>query len=264
MKKVIPSISLVGAGPGDPDLITVKGHKALASADVVLYDALASDELLNIAPDHAVKIYVGKRANNHRYAQDEINLLIVQMAYQYGHVVRLKGGDPFVFGRGHEELEYAKSFDIPVMVIPGISSSIAVPELQHVPLTRRGVNESFWVITGTTSSGAISNDIELAAQSSATVVILMGMRKLHEIMDTFRVHGKSDTAAMVIRNGSRQDEECFLGKVDNIADQVTAACKGQPGIIVVGEVVELHPKFMNWNASKLVAVRSQSKKQLRY
>jgi len=251
MNKIIPRISLVGAGPGDPDLITVKGLKALASADVVLYDALASDELLREAPKDAVKIYVGKRANNHRYAQDEINLLIVQMAYQYGHVVRLKGGDPFIFGRGHEELEYAKTFDIPVVVIPGISSSIAVPELQHVPLTRRGVNESFWVITGTTTSGSMSKDIELAAQSSATVVILMGMRKLEEIMETFKANGKSDTAAMVIRNGSRADEKAFIGTVDNISNRVNAACQGQPGIIVVGDVVELHPRFAAWNKNRI-------------
>lgn len=255
-----PRISLVGAGPGDPDLITVKGLKAIQSADVILYDALVTEEILVHAPADAIKVYVGKRANNHKYPQEEINLMIVQMAYNHGHVVRLKGGDPFIFGRGHEELDYARSFDIPVIVIPGISSCIAVPELQHVPLTRRGVNESFWVITGTTSSGKISDDIALAAQSSATVVILMGMRKLEEITSTFQSYGKGDTAAMVIRNGSRPDEKHFVGTVDNITNKVNAACQGEPGIIVIGDVVELHPDF----GSKLIAkdlrlaVRSRS------
>ena len=241
MKTIIPRISLVGAGPGDPDLLTIKGLKAIQSADVILYDALVTKEILDHAPNRAKKIYVGKRANNHRYSQDEINLMMVQLAYNHGHVVRLKGGDPFIFGRGHEELEYAQSFDIPVVVVPGISSCISVPELQHVPLTKRGVNESFWVITGTTSSGAISKDIELAAQSSATVVILMGMRKINEIMETFAAHGKSKTAALVVRNGSRADENHFTGTVDTIANKVNAACSGQPGIIVIGDVVELHP-----------------------
>ncbi|MBT8218328.1 MAG: uroporphyrinogen-III C-methyltransferase [Bacteroidia bacterium] len=241
MKTIIPRISLVGAGPGDPDLITVKGLKAIHSADVVLYDALVTDEIINEAPEQALKIYVGKRFNNHRYSQDEINLLIVQMAFSHGHVVRLKGGDPFIFGRGHEELEYARSFDIPVAVIPGISSSIAVPELQHVPLTRRGVNESFWVITGTTSSGAISADMELAAQSSATIVILMGMRKIEAIASTFSKYGKSQTAALVIQNGSRDNERHVIGKVSDIAEKVSDEGLGAPGIIVIGNVVELHP-----------------------
>jgi len=245
MKTITPKISLVGAGPGDPDLITVKGLKAIQTADVILYDALVSEEILVHAPADALKVYVGKRANNHRYPQNEINLMIVQMAYNHGHIVRLKGGDPFIFGRGHEELDYARSFDIPVTIVPGISSCIAVPELQEVPLTRRGVNESFWVITGTTSSGKISEDIELAAQSSATVVILMGMKKLNEITSLFKKHGKADTAAMVIRNGSRKDEVHYTGTVSNITEKVQAACTGQPGIIVIGDVVELHPDLMN-------------------
>ena len=259
MKTITPKITLVGAGPGDPDLITVKGLKAIQSADVILYDALVTEEILIHAPAHALKVYVGKRANNHRYPQDEINLMIVQMAYNHGHIVRLKGGDPFIFGRGHEELEYARSFNIPVTIVPGISSCIAVPELQEVPLTRRGVNESFWVITGTTSSGKISDDIELAAQSSATVVILMGMRKIVEITDLFKKYGKADTAAMVIRNGSRPDEKHYTGTVDNIADKVNAECTGQPGIIVIGDVVELHPDMMEQVHSELSIVNSKIK-----
>lgn len=242
MNRIIkPKVSLVGAGPGDIDLITVKGLKALQTADVILYDALANEELLEEAPSHALKVYVGKRANKHRYSQKEINLMLAQYAFSHGHVVRLKGGDPFVFGRGHEELQFINSFDIEVNVVPGISSSIAVAEMQHVPLTRRGLNESFWVLTGTTKSGKLSKDIALAAQSSATVVILMGMKKMEEIMEIFKENHKSETAVMVIQNGTRENEKYVLGHVEDIVAKAKAENVGTPGIIVIGEVVNLHP-----------------------
>jgi len=244
MKNTIqPKITLVGAGPGDPELITIKGLKALQSADVILYDALVNPLLLEEAPENALRIYVGKRVNNHLYSQEEINLLMVQSAYSHGHVVRLKGGDSFVFGRGHEELSFASAFDIEVSVVPGISSCTAVPELQQVPLTRRGVNESFWVMTATTSSGELSKDVKVAATSSATVVILMGMRKLAEIMKVFEVNGKTDTPVMVIQNGSRADENYALGTVKTIAEKVIEKKLNPPGIIVIGEVVKLHPEL---------------------
>ncbi len=237
-----PKITLVGAGPGDPELITVKGLKALQSADVVLYDALSNPALLAEAPKAAEKIYVGKRANNHRYKQEEINLMLVQYAYSHGHVVRLKGGDPFIFGRGHEELAYIDNFGIETAIVPGISSCYAVPELQQVPLTRRGINESFWVITGTTSSGKISKDIALAAQSSATVVILMGMKKLPEITRLFTDADKANMPVMIIQNGSMPNEQMVLGTIDTIEEVVKREGLGAPAIIVIGEVVELHPE----------------------
>ena len=239
-----PKITLVGAGPGDPELITVKGLKALQTADVVLYDALSNPALLAEAPVNALKIYVGKRANKHRYKQEEINLMLVQYAFSNGHVVRLKGGDPFIFGRGHEELEYAEAFGIETQIVPGISSSIAVSELQGVPLTRRGINESFWVITGTTSSGKISKDIALAAQSSATVVILMGMRKLAEITQVFKKHGKGTTPVMIVQNGSLPTEQMVHGTVSSISKTVQQQGIGAPAIIVIGKVVDLLPERM--------------------
>lgn len=236
-------ITLVGAGPGDPELITLKGLKALQQADVVLYDALVNEEMLEFAPKEALKIYVGKRVNSHRYKQEEINLMLVQYAFSHGHVVRLKGGDPFVFGRGHEEMTYAMAFGIPTFVVPGISSCIAVAELQGVPVTRRGLNESFWVLTGTTRSGQLSNDVSIAAQSSATAVILMGMRKIRQITEVFAAHGKANTPVMVIQNGSLPEERRLLGTVSDIADQVEQEGLGAPGIIVIGEVVSLHPEM---------------------
>ncbi|MGB0524329.1 MAG: uroporphyrinogen-III C-methyltransferase [Flammeovirgaceae bacterium] len=236
-----PKISLVGAGPGDLDLITVKGLQAIQQADVILYDALVNIELLNYAKPEVTCIFVGKRAGNHAYPQNEINKMLVEYAFSHGHVVRLKGGDPFVFGRGYEELEYAEAFGIEVSIVPGISSSTSLPALQRVPLTMRGINESFWVLTATTRNGQLSKDISLAAQSTATVIILMGMRKLPQIVAEFSKYDKADTPVMIIQNGSTPDEKLGIGKVNNITEVVKDKGLSSPAIIVIGEVVSLHP-----------------------
>ncbi|TDE31158.1 uroporphyrinogen-III C-methyltransferase [Flavobacterium ranwuense] len=235
--KVEPFVTLVGAGPGDPDLLTIKGAKALAEAQVVLYDALANEEILTYAPKKSIKIFVGKRKGCHEYSQDQINRLIVDNALTYGNVVRLKGGDPFIFGRGSEEIEYVESFGIPTFVIPGISSSIAVPAYQGISLTKRGVSESFWVITGTTSARKLSNDVALAAQSSATVVILMGMSKLEQIIALFQKESKGEIPVAVIQNGTMPDEKIGVGTIDTIQQVVTENKLSSPAIIVIGEVV---------------------------
>lgn len=232
-----PKLTLVGAGPGDPDLITVRGIKALADADVVLYDALVNEELLTYAPGRARKIFVGKRAGMHSAQQDEINRLIVKYAFSHGHVVRLKGGDPFVFGRGLEEIEFAAIKGIPAFVVPGISSALSVPALQNIPLTHRGVSESFWVVTGTTKTGELSRDLHLAAQSSATVVILMGMKKLKEIAEVFTSSGKENTPVAIVQNGSRPDEKLGLGTVSTISEVAREKGLSSPAIIIVGEIV---------------------------
>jgi uroporphyrin-III C-methyltransferase len=238
-----PRLTLVGAGPGDPELITLRGVKMLAKADVVLYDALVHPDLLGYAPAEAQKIFVGKRRGRCEFSQQDINALIVHHALHHGHVVRLKGGDPFVFGRGYEEICYAREAGIRTEVVPGISSSIAVPELQHIPLTCRGLSESFWVVTGTTRHHGLSEDIRKAAHSPATVVILMGMKHLPEIMDIYRVAGKEDLPVAVIRNGSWEGEKIALGTVSTIAGEVQQKGLENPAIIVVGEVVRLHPEW---------------------
>lgn len=240
---IIPKITLLGAGPGDPELLTLKGVKALQTAEVVLYDALINESLLAFAPDQAIKIYVGKRSGEHAFEQDAINKLMVDYAMNYGHVVRLKGGDPFVFGRGYEELDYADSFSIPVTVIPGISSSIGVPGLQQIPVTHRGMSESFWVITGTTSGGQISEDIYTAAKSNATVVILMGLKKLPQIVEIFKAAGKNQLPAAVVQNGSSTDEKLVVGQVDTIVEIVKKENIQAPALLIFGEVVSLHPSF---------------------
>jgi uroporphyrin-III C-methyltransferase len=232
-----PKLTVVGAGPGDPELITLKAIKAISSANVILYDALVNIEILNYASKNVELIYVGKRKGCYAYQQDQINDLIVERAFRCGHVVRLKGGDPFIFGRGAEEIEYAKEYAIEVAVVPGISSAAAVPAYQGIPLTKRNASESFWVITGTTKSHKISSDVALAAKSTATVVILMGMGKLSEIVTIFSSEEKADTAVAVIQNGTRHNEKIGIGKINNIEKIVDEKQLSSPAIIIIGEVV---------------------------
>jgi uroporphyrin-III C-methyltransferase len=238
-----PRITLVGAGPGDAELITLKGVKALQTADVVLYDALVNDDLLEYAPANAVKVYVGKRSGDHSFSQDNINRLMVDYALNYGHVVRLKGGDPFVFGRGHEELDFAAEYNIPTQVVPGISSSIGVPGLQGIPVTHRGLSESFWVVTGTTSDGKISQDIYDAAKTNATVVVLMGIHKLAKIAGIFKNEGKGQLPVAVIQSGTTVNEKVAIGVADTIAELAAQQGITSPALIVFGEVVSLHPQY---------------------
>jgi uroporphyrin-III C-methyltransferase len=246
-----PFLSLVGSGPGDPELITLKAIKILQKADVILHDALSNSELLSYSKKSAVLRFVGKRFGCHALSQDEINTLIVRYAYSHGHVVRLKGGDPFVFGRAQEEIEAARVAGIEVEVVPGISSALAVPEMQMIPLTSRGVSESFWVTTGTTRSGDISSDIKLAAQSTATVVILMAMSKLETIMDIFLQEGKSDTPVAIIQNGTMPNEKCVVGTVRDICFKAQYEGLSNPAIIVVGEVVKLQEIAKSYASSSV-------------
>lgn len=233
-------LSLVGAGPGDPELITLKAIRCLQKADVVLYDALANEEILVHARKAAIKRFVGKRYGCLSLSQKEINELILEYAGRYEHIVRLKGGDPFVFGRAQEEIEIATGAGMEVTVIPGISSALAVPASQMIPLTCRGINESFWVITGTTRMGEISADIRLAARSSATVIILMAMSKLEIIADIFKEEGRAETPVAIIQNGTTAKEKMVTGKIKDIYFRSLHAGLGNPAIILIGEVVNLN------------------------
>jgi uroporphyrin-III C-methyltransferase len=231
-----PKLTIVGAGPGDVELITLKAIKVLEDADVVLYDALVNEELLQYAKKAEI-IFVGKRFGCHAYSQDQINELIVSMAKRFGHVVRLKGGDPFVFGRGSEEIEYACKFGLETAIVPGISSAMGVPASNGISLTQRRVAESFWVITGTTSDHKLSKDVALASQSSATVVILMGMHKLSEIIAIYQGNRSDDLPVAIIQNGTTSDEKKVIGTISSIAELVNEHQISSPAIIVIGEVV---------------------------
>ncbi|WP_282180765.1 uroporphyrinogen-III C-methyltransferase [Maribacter stanieri] len=236
-------LTVVGAGPGDIELITLKAIKALENADVVLYDALVNEDLLDYAKN-AELIFVGKRKGCYAYQQEQINELIISRAKSHGHVVRLKGGDPFVFGRGSEEMEYAASHGLEVAMVPGISSSLSVPAYQNIPVTKRGASESFWVITGTTKEHKLSTDVALAAKSSATVVILMGMSKLPQIVELFKDEGKSDMPVAIIQNGTRKNEKVGIGTIETIVDVVEKEELSNPAIIIIGEVVRHRESLM--------------------
>jgi uroporphyrin-III C-methyltransferase len=234
----IPKLTVVGAGPGDVELITLKAIKAIELADVILYDALINEDLLKYASKHTELIFVGKRKGCYAFQQEQINELIVAKAKEKGHVVRLKGGDPFIFGRGAEEIDYVRPFGLETYVVPGISSCVAVPAYQGIPLTKRGASESFWVVTATTKAHQLSKDVALAAQSTATVVILMGMHKLDEIVKIFSSENKQDTAVAIIQNGTREDVNMGIGTIRTIQKIVEEKQLASPAIIVIGDVVK--------------------------
>ena len=238
-----PKITLVGAGPGDPDLITLKGIKALKEADVVLYDALVNDALLNHAPENAIKIYVGKKSDDESFSQDTVNKLMIDYALNFGHVVRLKSGDPFVFARGFEEVDYAESYNIQTEIVPGISSATGVPGLHKIPMIYKNLSESFWVLTGTNASGELSPDLEGAAKSSATIVVMMGIEKIKEIAAIFQAEGKHKLPVAVIQNGSRENENVVVGIVDTIEELIEEKKIASPALLVFGNVVSLHSGF---------------------
>jgi uroporphyrin-III C-methyltransferase len=246
------SVIFVGAGPGDPELITLKGLKALQRADVVLYDALVSPELLNNTPRGCKHVFVGKRKAKKEFAQDEINSLLVFYARRYKTVIRLKGGDPNVFGRGHEEMVFVEGHGISTELIPGISSSIAAPSSAGIPLTKRGVNESFWVITGTLSSGEISHDIHLAAKSTATLVILMGVSHLSEIARIIGNVRSAEEPIAIIQNATCTDQKVVAGTVSTIEDIVSNANVSSPAVIIIGKVVEERRTLLNLVEQNLI------------
>jgi uroporphyrin-III C-methyltransferase len=233
-----PTLFIVGAGPGDPDLITIKGMKAIQKADVILYDALASKELLMYARPGCKLVFVGKRRAKRAFSQEEINQLIIFYGHQYKNILRLKGGDPFVFGRGHEEMEYALKRGVNVEVVPGISSALSAPAAAGIPLTKRGVNESFWVITGTLSNGDISSDLIHASRSTATIIVLMGMSQLDKIMALFKNNRSTSEPVAIIQHATLPEQKFIKGTVSNISRIAKENEVDSPAVIVIGKVVE--------------------------
>jgi uroporphyrin-III C-methyltransferase len=249
MKRKTPKLSVVGAGPGDPGLITLKAIKVLQRADVVLYDALANVEFLGYAPKSSEKIFVGKRPGLHHQQQTAINEMIVAQANKPAHVVRLKGGDPMVFGRGHEELVHAARHGISGDYVPGISSPLAVPALAGISLCSRNEQEGFWVLTGTLKDQSLTKDLILAAKSSSPLVILMGMKKLETIMKLFETYRGAHEMAAVIQNGTLPTEKRVVGRVTEIAQKVKKRGVSSPAIIVIGHTISQYlPKLDVVNA----------------
>ncbi len=237
-KSQSPSLFLVGAGPGDPELMTLKGFKALQNADVILYDHLANRELLNMAGPDCEKVYVGKQPYGNYTPQEVIHEMIKHYAYSRGNVVRLKGGDPFIFGRGFEEVLFARSNGISASYIPGITS-MQVSGLLEIPLTHRGISESIWSVTGTNKDGQLSKDLIPALRSSATVVIYMGMKNLAKIVLLCQKYGRESTPAAIIQNGSHANQRYVVCKACELVKESANAGLGHPAIIIIGEVVRI-------------------------
>jgi len=234
-------VYIVGGGPGDPGLITVKGLECLRRADVVLYDRLVARQLLNEAPLHAELIDVGKEPKRHRRSQEEINALMIEKAREGKIVVRLKGGDPFVFGRGGEECQALAEAGICYQVVPGVSSAIAVPAYAGIPVTQRGVTNAFTVVAGHT--GGSESDIDWNGISKiGTIVFLMGVEHLPEIVAQLVEHGRSsDTQAALIQEGTTLNQVVVIGTLEDIVEK--ARDIHPPAVFVVGDVVRLREQI---------------------
>lgn len=249
VKKIPGLVSLIGAGPGDPDLITVKGLKRLQQADVIVYDYLVSGELLSQARPDAEIIYVGKKAGNHTLPQEQINTLLRDYSLEGKRVARLKGGDPFVFGRGGEEATTLAEAGIPFEVVPGVSSAIAVPAYAGIPVTHRDFVSSFTVITGHERQGIEGSDESRLDWHSlvrigGTLVFLMGVGQLEKIAARLIEAGMSaETPVGVVRWGTYKDQQTVTGPLTEIAHLVKAAGIKPPAVTIIGEVVGLREKL---------------------
>ncbi|MGB9712248.1 MAG: uroporphyrinogen-III C-methyltransferase [Dissulfurimicrobium hydrothermale] len=245
-------VYLVGAGPGDPGLLTIKGKKIIENADVIIYDRLASPRLMSFAPPDAERIYVGKRIGLHAVSQEEINRLIVHKAFEGKTVCRLKGGDPFIFGRGAEEAQTLAQAGIPFEVVPGVTSAIAVPAYAGIPLTHRACTASVAFITGHRKLDAEEADVdwEGLAKGVGTLVFLMGMTNLPEIVKELIKYGRPpDTPAAVINWGTTPLHRSVIGTLKDIVGKVKDAGIKPPSIIVIGDVVKLKDEI-NWFESR--------------
>ncbi len=238
-------VYLVGAGPGDPGLITLKGVQALRRAEVVIYDYLANPRLLSFAPPQAEKIYVGKKGGHHTLSQEGINRLLVEKALAGQVVVRLKGGDPFVFGRGGEEIEALLEYDIPFEVVPGVTSALAVPAYAGIPVTHRHYTSTLALVTGHEAEGKKDSAIDWEALSRiGTLIFLMGMKNLPRICENLKRQGRSpETPVAVIQWGTTPRQKVAQGTLSDISERVKAAGLSAPAIILVGEVVKLRERF---------------------
>jgi uroporphyrinogen III methyltransferase / synthase len=252
MPENVGKVFLIGAGPGDPGLLTLKGKRCLEAADVVVYDYLANDALLAHARPEAERIYVGKRGGDHTLPQDQITDLLVAQARAGKIVARLKGGDPFIFGRGGEEAEELRAAGISFEVVPGVTSAIAAPAYAGIPLTHRDFTSSVAFITGHEDQEAPQSDIawDKLATGAGTLVFLMGVGNLPEIVAQLTRHGRRpDTPVALVRWGTRADQRTVTGNLRDIVDRVAAAGLKPPAVIVVGEVVSLWEK-LRWAEEK--------------
>jgi len=246
-------VYIVGGGPGDPGLITVKGLECLRRADVVLYDRLIAQELLTEAPSQAELIDVGKEPKRHRRTQEEINALMIEKAREAKTVVRLKGGDPFVFGRGGEECQALAEAGVRYEVVPGISSAIAVPAYAGIPVTQRGVTTAFTVVAGHAGGSDTNTDWDAIARIG-TIIFLMGVEHLPEIVENLTAHGRgSDTPAALIREGTTRNQLVVSGTLADIVQKTHGI--QPPAVLIIGEVVRLQEK-LDWFTPQAFSIKN--------
>ncbi len=244
----VGSVSLVGAGPGDPGLITVKGLQRLRAAEVVVYDRLVAPQLLDEVPEGAERIYVGKASAHHSLPQEQINALLVDRAKAGKRVVRLKGGDPFVFGRGGEEAEALVLAGVPFEVVPGVTSAIGAAAYAGIPVTHRDYSASFTVVTGHRGARATGEapDWTRLAPGTGTIVCLMGVERLADFVQQLLRHGRSpETPVALIRWGSWPDQDTLVGTLSTILKLAATRSFGPPAVAVVGDVVRLR-ETLRW------------------
>ncbi len=239
-------VYIVGGGPGDPELITVKGLKLVKEADVILYDRLAPIEVLKEAKPGAIKIYVGKEPGGKGLTQDEINRMLVDYALKGFKVVRLKGGDPFVFGRGEEECIYVVSQGVECDVIPGVSSFLAASARARAPLTSRGYSSSFAVVTGMEdpAKGFKSVDIRKVAEAVDTIVILMGASRAENLLEEVASVRGYDERAVIVINATLPGERVFYGNLRELIELARIGLIGNPAVIIVGPSVKLRERML--------------------
>lgn len=239
-------IYITGAGPGDEKLITLRAVEVLQMADAVVYDYLVNDKLLEYCPQHCERIYVGKKANHHTLPQNEINALLIDLAQKHRHVVRLKGGDPFVFGRGGEEAMALKEAGIGFEIIPGVTSGIAVPAYAGIPVTHRECSSMLTLVSGHKAVNKADDGINWPALAAlnGTLVFYMGVSNLSQITEQLITNGKAaDTPVALIHKGTTPDQQTISGTLSNIVSIAEATRFKAPALIVVGSVVDYHEQL---------------------
>lgn len=239
-------VYLVGGGPGDPELLTLRAARLIREADVIVHDHLVNPDILDLAPATTERIYVGKEAGNHTLPQDRINLLLVDLAGQGRKVVRLKGGDPFIFGRGGEELETLVEHGIPFEVVPGVSAALGMAAYAGIPLTHREYSQACVFATGHLKDGSCHLDWAALARPRQTVVIYMGIASLEEIRHELTQHGlPPETPVAVVQNATLPNQHCLVATLATLPESVAQAGMKPPALIVIGEVVRFHEK-LDW------------------